>query len=99
MVPINADIIGLVAYVVTAPGGGAATFNIYTNPGSEQLYVSPVAVAAGAKTPVGIIEFAAEIYITTDAQKLEIRTNADVTVSDMVLRVGVYWVQYVDFTS
>jgi hypothetical protein len=106
MVPINADIIGLVAYVVTAPGGGAATFNIYTNPGAEQLYANPVAVAAGAKTPVGIIEFAYDesvasspTFCTTAAQKLEIRTDADVTVSNMVLRVGVYWIQYVNFTS
>ena len=101
MVPINADIVGLVSYVVTAPGGGAATFNIYTNPAGNDILKGTRTVTSGAKMPAGLYSWynAGPNDFDTAAQKLEIRTNADVTVSDMVLRVGVYWIQYVDFTS
>ena len=100
MVPIRSTYLAILAYVVTAPGGGAANFTAYTNPGADQIGSSNT-VTVGAKT--GFFDWDDAVNMvwgaTTAAQKIELRTNADVTVSDMVVRIGVYWMQMVSFTS
>ena len=100
MVPIRSTVLAVLAYVVTAPGGGAANFTAYTNPGANQNGSSST-VTVGAKT--GFFDWDNAVSYdwgaTTAAQKIELRTDADVTVSDMVVRIGVHWVQMVSFTS
>jgi hypothetical protein len=100
MVPIRSCVLATLAYVVTAPGGGASNFTAYTNPGGDNIGTSST-VTVGAKAEFFDWDDAVSNYYpaTTAAQKIELRTNADVTVSDMVVRIGVYWMQMVSFTS
>ena len=101
MVPAMAIPLAAIVYVVTAPGGGATNFNMYLSASGTKLTDGAVTVTQGAKSKLFTFYNAAynEINAQDAAQKIELRTDADVTVSGMVVRIGVYWIQYVDFTS
>jgi hypothetical protein len=100
LAPINSFIWGILCYVVQAPGGGATTFSLKTDP-ENYTYFSGITVAQGVKTQVYGPEDAGSNLRSsfTAAQKIKITTDADVTGSDMKIRIGVYWEQFIDFTS
>lgn len=90
--PADSFLIGASAEVLTAPGGGATTFDMGRDSKAANELVDGAAVAAGTKatswehaTPVG---FAA---VGGSADKIELSTDADVTTSDMVVQVQVIY--------
>jgi hypothetical protein len=101
MIPAMAIPLATIVYVVTAPGGGATNFRLYLSPAGTQITNGAKTVTQGAKSNLFTFYEAQYNGFTAQdaAQKIEIRTDADVTVSNMVVRFGVYWEQYVDFTS
>lgn len=92
LLPANSYLLGSAVTVITAPGGGATTLDAGRDSKAAAELVDGFDVTAGGKitswehaTPVG---FAA---VGSSAEKIEVSTDADVTVSDMVVRVEVFY--------
>lgn len=98
LAPAGSLIMGITARVVTAPGGGATTLDIgITGSGNLDALVDGMSTVATTTATSPINNDGTQLPIVNDtASTLTLTTDSDVTVSDMLVRIGVF---YFDFTA
>jgi hypothetical protein len=94
LAPANSLIFGATARVTTAPGGGATTLDIGTS-GNTDLLVNDMSTAGDTTATSPANGDATQFPVTNAAAaKLTLTTDADVTVSGMVVKVTVWYLVF-----
>lgn len=94
--PADSIILGCVGLVTQAPGGGATQLNVGRNGGNLDEFADAIAVALDTTfvSPTdGDGGNVGPFYNPADV-KLKLTTNVNVTVSDMKVRVTVYFIRF-----
>jgi len=102
LAPENSTIIGLVCRVTQAPGGGATTIDIgRTGGGNLDEFIDGIATALGTTGTFAANHDAATLGPVLNAANdtLTLTTDANVTIADMKVRIGVFYNQETPQTS
>lgn len=97
MFRVDSAILGVVGRVTQAPGGGATNFNVGRElVGNNDEYAQAIAVALGTTfvSPTNGDGADAGPHYNAADQKLTIDTDANVTISDMKIRVTVFYIKF-----
>jgi hypothetical protein len=101
LAPANSIIFGATARVTQAPGGGATTIDIgVTGSGNLDTLVDGMSTAATTTANTAANGDGTQLPLTNAAAaKVTLTTDADVTVSDMIVKVTVYYLLFSAQTS
>ena len=99
--PANSIILGVVCRITQAPGGAAALFDLGRNPVGPEEFVSNSSTAVNSTYNVaadGDGSLAGPFYNDV-ARAIKVTTQTDVTISDMKVRITVFYIQLIPPTS
>lgn len=102
LAPANSTIVAVVCRVTQAPGGGATTLDIgRTGGGNLDEFIDGIATALGTTGTFSANHDAATTgpVFNVPADTLTLTTDANVLVTDMIVRVGIFWRQEIPPTS
>jgi hypothetical protein len=86
LAPANSLLVGIGLRITQAPGGGATTLEIGKTPLSDDLITGFVIAGVTGAFPFGG-------YTTTSAATFTLKTDADVTISAMKMKIVSYYAQ------